>query len=166
MQTIITLVMGVEYYFGHSTHDLCYQSEPRHVPGLLCSCDRPLVATPVCCSVVTPRKRLQVTDDRIGDHNNQGQHPCGSNHPIGMRTGLPYPWLQGVTDGAIALNCYGNQAKSGDAHGYACWKTKQKSKQVKYCVLAILYLMPSFVALYKHLLLLSAKKEFGPIIKK
>lgn len=119
--------MGVEehFYFAHSTKDLRYQTESRHLPRLLCSCDRPLVATPVRRCVVRARERLQVTDDGIGDHDDEGQHPCGSNHPIGVRTGLPHSWLQGVTDGAVALNRYSNQAKSGDAHGYACRKAKQ-----------------------------------------
>lgn len=74
------------------------------------------MATLVSSGVVGTLKRVQVTDDWIRDHDKEGQHPCSSNHPIGVGPGLPHPRLQGVTDGAVALNCYGNQAKCGDAH--------------------------------------------------
>lgn len=64
---------------------------PKHSPGLLCHFLRPLVATLVPCGVVRALKRLQVTDDWIGNHDDEGQRPCSSNHPIGMGTGLPHP---------------------------------------------------------------------------
>lgn len=87
-----------------------------HPPGLLGRCDGPLVATLVSGGVVRTLKRVQVADDGIRDHDDKGQHPCRRDHSVGMGPRLPHPRFQGVTDGAVALNRYGNQAKCGDAH--------------------------------------------------
>lgn len=80
-------------------------------PGLLGHCNGPLVATLVSGGVVRMLKRVQVADDGIRDHDEKGQHPRGSDHSVGMGPRLPHPRLQGVTDGAVALDRYGNQAK-------------------------------------------------------
>lgn len=121
-----------------STHHLT----PKHSPCLFCCCDGPLVATLVSSGVVT-LKRLQVTDDWIRDHDNEGQHPRSSDHPIGMGPGLPHPWLQGVTDGAVALNRYSNQAKCRNAHWYAWRKTQQiilnGIKHAHYCLFSYIF---------------------------
>lgn len=73
------------------------------------------MATLVCCGVVRAPKRLQVTDDWIGDHDDKGQHPCSCDDTVGMGTSLPHPRLQGITNGTVALNGYGNQAECRDA---------------------------------------------------
>lgn len=96
--------------------------EPVYTPGLLGCCDGPLVAALVGSGVVGTLEWVQVADDGIRDHDEKGQQPCRSNHSVGMGPRLPHPWLQGVTDGAVSLNRYGNQAKCGDAHWYACRK--------------------------------------------
>lgn len=63
----------------------------RYSPGLLGRSDRPLVATHVSSDVVGALKGLQVADDGIGDHDDEGQHPSSGNYPIGVGPGLPYP---------------------------------------------------------------------------
>lgn len=104
-----------------------FSFEPDHPPGLLGCRDGPLVAALVSSGVVSALKRVQVADDGIRDHDEKGHHPCCSDHSVGVGPRLPHPWLQGVTDGAVAFNRYGNQAKRGDAHWYACRKGKKKS---------------------------------------
>lgn len=66
------------------------------------------MATLVCCGVVRTLKWPEVTDDRVGDHDDEGQHPCNSNHTVGMGLGLPRPRLQRLADGTVALKGYGN----------------------------------------------------------
>lgn len=74
------------------------------------------MATLVSSGVVGALEGVQVTDDWIRDHDDEGQRPRSSDHPISMGTGLPHPGLERVTDGAVTLNRYGNQAKCRDAH--------------------------------------------------
>lgn len=104
--------------------DVKKKQEAVRSPGLLGRCNGPLVATLVSGGVVGALKRVQVADDGIRDHDEKRQHPRGSDHSVGMGPRLPHPRLQGVADGAVALDRYGNQAKCGDAHRYACRKIK------------------------------------------
>lgn len=78
------------------------------------------MATLVRGGVVGTLKRVQVADDRVRDHDEEGQHPRGCDHPVGVGAGLPHPRLERVADGAVALDGDGHQAERGDAHRYAC----------------------------------------------
>lgn len=78
------------------------------------------MATLVRGGVVGTLKRVQVADDRVRDHDEEGQHPRGRDHPVGVGAGLPHPRLQRVADGAVALDGDGDQAERGDADRYAC----------------------------------------------
>lgn len=82
------------------------------------------MATLVCGGVVGTLKRVQVADDRVRDHDEEGQHPRGRDHPVGVGAGLPHPRLERVADGAVAFDGDGNQAECGDAHRYACQREK------------------------------------------
>lgn len=74
------------------------------------------MATAVPGGVVRALERVQVAYDWVRDHDEEGQHPRGRNHPVGVRAGLPHPRLERVTDGAVALDGDGHQAEGGDAH--------------------------------------------------
>ena len=94
-------------------------------PGLFHMAMRPGVSAGMCCGVVRSdnRELNQRAEHGVGYHDDKRQHPRGRNDTVGMGTRLPCPRLQGVTDGAIAFNRYGNKAKGGDADGYACGET-------------------------------------------
>lgn len=60
-------------------------------PGLLGRRQGPLGATAVPGGVVRALERVQVAYDWIRDHDEEGQHPRGRDHPVGVRAGLPHP---------------------------------------------------------------------------
>lgn len=74
------------------------------------------MATAVPGGVVRALERVQVADDWVRDHDEEGQRPRGRDHPVGVRAGLPHPRLERVADGAVALDGDGHQAEGGDAH--------------------------------------------------
>lgn len=61
-------------------------------------------------------KSDQDAEDRVRGHDDEGEDPRGRDDPVGMGAGLPGPGLEWVTDGAVPLDRYGNQAEGGDAH--------------------------------------------------
>lgn len=52
----------------------------------------------------------------IGNHEEDGKEPSGGDHTAGVGTRLPHAGLQRVTDGAVPLDGYRDQAECGDAH--------------------------------------------------
>lgn len=89
-------------------HNLC-------LPGLLSLRTWPLQATHVADRLLRLREGLQDTEDRVGHHDEQRQHPGGGDDAVRMGPGLPRARLKRVADGAVTLNGDGNQAEGGDA---------------------------------------------------
>lgn len=56
-------------------------------------------------------------EDRVGHHDEQGQHPGGGDDAVSVRARLPRPGFQRVADGAVPLDGNGHQTEGGDADG-------------------------------------------------
>lgn len=75
----------------------------------------PVQATHVADRLLGLGEGQQDTEHRVGHHDEQRQHPGGSDDAVGMGPGLPRARLERVADGAIALDGDGHQAEGGDA---------------------------------------------------
>ena len=76
-------------------------------------------------------ERPEDAEHRIGHHDDQRQGPGGGDDPVGVGTGLPGAGLEGVADGAVALDSDGHQAEGGDTDGYPCGRRGGRREDVR-----------------------------------
>lgn len=69
-------------------------------------------------------ERPEVTEHRVGYHDEQRQHPGGGDDAVGVRPGLPRAGFQRVADGAVPLYGNGHKAEGGNADRDPCRKEK------------------------------------------
>ena len=67
-------------------------------------------------AVVAADEGLEGARDGVGQHQDEGRHPGGSDDLGGVGFGLPRPGGQGVANGAVALQGDGHQVERGHAY--------------------------------------------------
>ena len=97
---------------GHSTRNK--DPEGLSSPCLLHLSTGPGQTAHVAHGPVRLGERPEDAEHWIGHHDDQRQGPCGGDDPVGVGTGLPGAGLEGIADGAVALDSDGHQAEGGD----------------------------------------------------
>ncbi len=85
-------------------------------PGLLDDVVRPHQAAHVPGAVVAAGEGLEVARNGVGQHQDEGRHPGGSDDLGGVGFGLPRPGRQRVANGAVALQGDGHQVECGNTY--------------------------------------------------
>lgn len=80
-------------------------------PGLLDDVIGPQQAAHVPGAVVAAGEGLEGARDWVGQHQDEGRHPGGSDDLGGVGFGLPRPGGQRVANGAVALQGDGYQVE-------------------------------------------------------
>lgn len=99
--------------WGYGCRSVKYSQ--KFSPGLLSLWAGPVQTAHVTDRVVGLGERSEYTEDWVGHHNQQWQHPGGGNDSVSVGSGLPRPRLQWVADGAVPFNCNSHEAEGWDA---------------------------------------------------
>lgn len=109
-----------------STKLLPVHSLKKYSPALLSLWTGPVQATHVTNNIVWLEEGPEDTEHWVGHHDQQWQHPGGSDDTIGVGPGLPWAGLQRVTDGAVSFDGNGHKAEGGDADRDPCRKMRKQ----------------------------------------
>ena len=85
-------------------------------PGLLDDVIGPHQAAHVPGAVVAASEGLEGARNGVGQHQDEGRHPGGSDDLGGVRFSLPRPGGQRVANGAVALQGDGHQVEGGHTY--------------------------------------------------